>query len=116
MAADATTLLSSQITAAAACAYILNLIKQSDKIPWVTQNTQLINVAIRAVLAGGAALGISHVWAPATGGGGVLTITIPPLSVVVVGLWHWFGQYAFTHIAGNVLDKTNGVPAAQPIP
>jgi len=114
MTGDATTLLSSQISAAAACAYILNLIQKSEKIPWITQNTKYINFAIRALLAGAATIGIEHVWNPSPTGGGVLMITIPSLTVVVHEAWHWFGEYAYTHIAGQVLQGSTpaNVPAA----
>lgn len=108
---DATTLLSSQLTAAAACAYLLNMLQRWEKLPWITANTQTINAIVRAAMAGGTALGIQHVWNPAVGGGGVLTITIPSAAILVHGAWHWFGQYAFTHIAGKVLNGTQTAPA-----
>ena len=106
---DATTLLTSQIAAAAACSYVLNLIQRWKQIPWVTANTTMINTIVRAVLALGATLGIEHVWNPSDNGGGVLMITIPPLTILLHGLWHWFSQYALTHLAGSALEKTANV-------
>lgn len=108
-AGDATTLLGSQLAAAAACTYILNGLQRIKRIPWITAHTTSINVIVRAGLAGVAALGISHVWNPSDGGGGVLMITIPPAAIIVHGLWHWFTQYAMTHVIGSALEKTPNV-------
>lgn len=103
---DATTLLTSQIAAAAACSYALNLLQRWKQIPWITAHTTVINTVVRAGLAGVSALGISHAWNPSDGGGGVLTITIPAAGVILHGAWHWFSQYALTHLAGSALEKT----------
>jgi hypothetical protein len=106
---DATTLLGSQLAAAAACTYIINALQRIKQLPWITAHTKTINVIVRAGLAGIAELGISHAWSPASEGGGVLMITIPPLMVLVHGLWHWFTQYAMTHVIGSALEKTPNV-------
>jgi|SRR5579859_5712209 len=110
MTPDATTLLGSQVGAAAACAYIINLLQMWSKTPWITAHTKYVNIAVRALLSGGAYVGISHVWSPSTTGGGVLTITIPSLTVIVIGVWHWFCQYAFTHVVGTTLESKQAPP------
>lgn len=120
MTGDATTLLTSQIGAAAACSYVLNLLQRWSRLPWITEHTKVINVIVRAVLAGAATLGISKAWTPTTGGGGVLMISIPPFAVLVQATWHWFSQYALTHLAGSALENGHGgvtsLPAPKPAP
>lgn len=106
---DATTLLTSQIAGAALCSYILNLLQRWKQVPWISSHTTMINTIVRATLALGTTLGISQAWTPADAGGGVLMITIPPLTVILHGLWHWFSQYALTHLAGSALEKTKNV-------
>ncbi len=91
------------VTAGAGCAYLMQLIQKAKQVPWITEHTHGINIALRAGLSFFATLGISHAWNPSTGGGGVLMFTIPPLTVFMVGLWHWFGQFAVMHGFGQIL-------------
>jgi hypothetical protein len=97
-----------QITAGAGCAYILQLLQKWEKLPWVTAHTTVINHAIRAVMSGAAVLGISSAWSPSTGGGHVLTITIPSAIVILHGAWTWFGQFALTHGFSQLLTIPSG--------
>jgi hypothetical protein len=92
------------VTAGAGCAYLIQILQKAKSIPWVTDHTHGINIALRALLSLGATLGISHAWNPSTGGGGVLMVTFPPLTVIMIGLWHWFGQFAVMHGFGQVLS------------
>jgi hypothetical protein len=92
------------VTAGAGCAYFIQLLQKAKTLPWVTEHTQGINIVLRAVLSLGATVGISHAWNPSAGGGGTFTLVFPPLMVIVVGLWHWFGQFAVMHGFGQVLN------------
>lgn len=103
-------LLMTQITAGAACAYLLQLLQKWEKVPWITQHTVYINTGVRAVLALLAVVGITEAWTPNPGGGGVLAFTIPPATVILHGIWHWFGQYALQHGWGKILD-VDGQPS-----
>lgn len=96
--------ITSSLTAAAACAFFLQLIQKTKYVPWITEHTKEINIGAKLLLSGLATLGISHAWNPSTGGGGVLMFTVPPLSVILIGLWHWFGQFAIQHGFGQVLN------------
>ena len=110
-------LLTSQIAAAAACSYILNLLQKSPKLPWITAHSAGINTAIRIVLSGMATLGITYAWAPSMGGGHTLTFTIPSGAAVIAAGWHWFSQFALTHLAGTALEeKPAPAPPAPPAP
>lgn len=108
-------LLTSQIAAAAACSYIINLLQKSPKLPWITAHTAGINTVVRIILSGMATLGISYAWAPAAGGGHTLTFTLPSLAAGVAAGWHWFSQFALTHLAGTALEQKSA-PAPPPAP
>jgi len=109
MSADATTLLSTQLGGAAACAYLLNLLQKWSRTPWITEHTAVINKMVRAGLALATTVGISWAWS-AAGDAHVLMITIPSAAVLAHGIWHWFCQYAFTHVVGSALDAKAGPP------
>jgi hypothetical protein len=113
MSMDATTLLSSQIGAAAACAYIIQRMKDSPRLGWITPYTDTVSKVVRAAFALVATVGITWVWAAgATAGAHVLSINIPSVSDLGHGAWHWFTQYALTHFAGKIA----GIPSAPPKP
>ena len=103
MAMDATTLLTSQFGAAAGSQYLLNLLQKWSKTPWINEHTTGINIAVRAALAFGATVGITWAWSPTISGGHMLSIAIPSVVDLGHGLWHWFDQYAMTHIVGSIL-------------
>lgn len=94
-------ILSTQVTVAAAGAYILRLIQKWDKLPWVTAHTDGISIAFRAIIAFCSAIGISATW-----NGPEHALTITGLSVVTIsyGLWHVFTLYAMQHGWGKLFD------------
>lgn len=96
--------ITAQVTAAAACAFIMQGLQKWKAIPWLTAHTTKLNVFLKVVLSFGATLGISRAWEPAASGGGTLVITVPAFSIVMLGLWHWFGQFALQHLSGQVLN------------
>ena len=104
---DATTLLSSQLGAAAASAYILNWMKDSAKIPWISAHTTQINKLVRAGMAIAATIGISFAWNPTEG---TLLISGVHLVTILQGGWHAFQQYAYTHWIGAALEAKAGPP------
>lgn len=91
------TLIFTQLTSGAACAYILQLLQQWKALPWITEHTTKINVIVRLVMSAGAALGIGWTWAPLADHGHTLTIAIPSALTLLHGAWHWFGQFALQH-------------------
>jgi hypothetical protein len=111
MAMDATSILGSQLGAAAGCAYALNLLQKWSRTPWITSHTTGINNAVRAALALAATIGIGWAWAPIAAGGHVLSISIPSGPDLMHGIWHWFCQFAFTHVVGNSLQTATTVAA-----
>lgn len=111
----ATSVVATQFGGAAACAYLLNIIQQWNKVPWITEHTQGINRIVRAVLALVATIGISWAWSSGVAGSHILQITIPSGHDLIFGAWHWFTQYAMTQVAGNMLvPKTASAPPQNP--
>jgi lipoprotein signal peptidase len=113
MAVDATSLLSSQLGGAAACAYLLNLLQKWSKTPWITEHTAGINRVVRAALALATTVGIGWAWSSTADNSHILMITIPPALSIMHGVWHWFTQYAFTHWIGAALEAKSGPPTTQ---
>jgi hypothetical protein len=106
--------LSTQVTAAAASAYAINLLQRWEKLPWITQHTKGITHAVRAIMALAASIGIGWHWDAVDHS---LTITGLSLSAVIVFGWHWFSQFAVTHGFGQLLNgftKTGQDQAAKP--
>lgn len=94
-------IISTQITTAAAGAYVLRLIQKWDKLPWITAHTQGVSVAMRAALAFIGTVGITWKW---DGADHVLTITGLSLVTIGAGLWHVFSLYAMQHAWGQLFN------------
>lgn len=121
--ANGTSVLSTEIGAAAVAAYAIQLAQRWSKLPWITEHTAEMNVIARLITSGVAAVGVSFVWGDLASGGHTLTFTIPPLMILlqntIHGLWHWFVQYAVQHGWGNLLSqpmtqKAEGIAPAPP--
>lgn len=94
---EAPNIVLTQVTSAAAFAYILQLLQQWEKLPWITAHTARINAVVRILLSGVAALGVNWAWSGSTSTGWHLGVDIPSLAALGHGLWNWFGQYAIQH-------------------
>lgn len=91
-----------QFAAGAALEFGLKFLQRWSKTPWITEHTTKITVALRALLAFGATIGLSWHYA-----GGTLTITGLSVSIVAAGLWHFFRQYAVQHGFGHLISSGN---------
>src|SRR5216684_1943631 len=98
-----------QISAAMACGYILWLLQKAQSVPWVNQYTVKLNAFIRIVASGAATLGVTFAWSSSQH---QLVIGNLTAGAVMMGLWHWFTQYAATHGFEKILNvaATNNVP------
>lgn len=101
----APSMLGTSIGAAAVCSYAIQLAQKWTRLPWITEHTAGINMAARIVTSGLAAIGVSWAWGDLSGGGHSLTLSIPSGAAILVGLWHWFQQYAIQHGWGNLLSQ-----------
>jgi len=108
----------SSLTAAAACSMALDFAQKNKSryFTWISAHTTKINLAAKLIMSGAATIGIAHVWAPATGGGGTLTLTIPPLSVIAIACYHWFGQFAIQHGFGRIISPSTPSPDVKTLP
>ena len=85
-----------QFTSSAIVVWGLQELKNATWFPWLQKKAQTWTKRGASIVAAfGVHTGIEHVWNPGTvAGTHVLLITIPSLSVIAVGIWHWIGQYA----------------------
>lgn len=112
---EATSTLQTSLYASAASAYIVQFIQRWDKTPWVTEHTKWMTTGLRLGLSFVSAVGVSWAWAAKEGGGHTITIAIPGLASLLIGIWHVFGQYAFTHGFGGLLKAIELKPPAVPV-
>src|SRR5438445_27836 len=80
-----------QITASAVSVFVLQLIKKSKAIPWISSETPKLNRAIALILAGITALGIHYTY-DATAG--TLVISGLTLGGVLHASWHYLQSIA----------------------
>jgi hypothetical protein len=94
----------SQFTAAAVLEYLLHFLQKWSKTPWITDHTNGITVAARAVFAFAATLGITWKYS-----GDTHELVIGGLSAIAigVGLWHVISQYAMQHAFGGLVRSGN---------
>jgi hypothetical protein len=94
--------LEDQFAASAALEFGLRFLEKWSKTPWITENTTKLNLALRAVLAFVATIGITWHY-----NGGTLVITGLTVSTLAAGLWHVFRQFALQHGFGHLIRNGN---------
>lgn len=77
-------------TSAAIVVWGLNKLKAASWFPLLQKDWTTLNRGASVVLAFFVAQGIAYAWDSTSR---VLTITIPTLSVLLLNVWHWIGQY-----------------------
>jgi hypothetical protein len=111
-------IVTTQFTAAAIFVYVMQKMKAAAWFPLLQdKGQQWMKRGASITCALGAQLGISHVWAPGNvPGSHILTIAIPPVTVIAIGAWHWLGQYAMQEVMYQATANRNdakGAAAAQ---
>ena len=89
-----TTELSSQIAVAAVITWVLESLKNWEKIPWLSDSTPTINRIVAIAMSALGALGISCKYDKDVGS---LLCTGITLTSMGHFLWTWLSQYAITH-------------------
>ena len=84
-----------QLTSSAIVVYIMQKLKSASWFPFLQHGQAMVSRIVSIALAGVTAIGINYSWNPQTRG---LLITIPTLTGLVAGLWHWGSQYATNEI------------------
>lgn len=114
---DTITILGQQIPVALVLLYVQNWMKRQAWMPWITYETSRVNNIVAIVLSGLATIGIHVAHTGTLSAGSTITFTLPPLSVLVVSLWHWIQQYVLTKTAHSALaaqlDPRPSVPASK---
>ena len=102
----------STFAASAVVVWVLQIIKKSEKIPWITRDTAKINRVVAVLLSGVAALGVTWVFVPSTNGAHTLTITIPSLAAIASSAWIWLKSFAIQEwIYRSSVNGTTPEPA-----
>jgi hypothetical protein len=110
-----------QFTSAAVFVWGMQRLKDASWFPLLKHEGQVWQKRLASIgTALGVHLGISHVWNPgAQPGTHVLIITVPAVSVIAVGAWHWLGQYAMQETmyqaTVNKLTTTSDATGAIPL-
>jgi len=99
-------------------AYCLDFLKRMKSVPLVSYYSTKMNTYLRMIMALGGTLGISWAWSSSTAGEGYhqLALTIPPLAVLMAGLWHCAVQYGIQHLGESVLQIYHQMPRMQVLP
>jgi hypothetical protein len=84
-------------TSAAIVVYFINRLKASPWFPLLQKDRTMLNRSFSVVVAFFVSVGIHYQWnnAYSTANGGSITIDLPGLYVLALGVWHWINQYAF---------------------
>jgi len=99
------------ITASGVSAWLINLLKNSEKIPWISNNTRTLNTAISAMLAVAASIGIGMTFDDTHG---VLTITGLTLTGLLTGLYAALKSFVMNQlILHGVLSNNAGQGTAK---
>lgn len=83
----------SHLTSAGIVVWAINKLKAASWFPLVQKDAAYLNRAFSFVVALLVTAGISYSWVTDANGAHTLTLNIPTLSVLAVGLWHALGQY-----------------------
>lgn len=101
----------STFAASAVVVWLLQIIKKSQKVPWITKDTAKINRLVAVLLSGVAALGVTWVFVPSTNGAHTLTITIPSIAVIASSAWIWLKSFAIQEwIYRSSVNSADGQP------
>jgi hypothetical protein len=79
-----------QLVISAMIAWLLNLVKRAEAIPWITHETERLNTITAVIVSGLAAAGIHFRF---EGEAGVLTISGLTLAGIIHALWEWAKAY-----------------------
>ena len=87
--------ISSQVVASAVIVWLIRRIKASALIPWVNENTKVINKTLAVVMSGIAAIGVgwNYTYSAADDGTLVFTITGLSFSSIIGYIKSWIFSY-----------------------
>lgn len=98
-------------TSAAIVVYALNKLKSAKWFPLLQKDWTWVNRGASMFVAVAVSIGIHYTWTAGTDGGHTLTLQIPTLSVLAIGIWHWLNQYAMQETLHQITkDKSPVAP------
>lgn len=86
------------VSAAAMAVWLLQKAKSCKRLQWINENTGTLNRILAVATAGFAAIGVHWVMTGSLLDGGTITIAFPSLASMIVGLFHWFQQFAIQEL------------------
>lgn len=107
--------LGDQVTAGALTAWLIQKLKNSPRLTWISENSTKINRAISVTMALATTVGIHWVWKGSISTGGVFTLNLPPNfpQVILSVLWRAGGSFVIQELVyQNVIKHEAGKVAA----
>jgi len=94
-----------QLTLSAIATWALERAKASPYFPWLSAHTKTLNRVVAVGLSGLTSLGVTFT---GTGGwqeGGTLLVTIPSVTLIGLGLWHWLQSFVLQQMLYHAAVK-----------
>jgi hypothetical protein len=79
-----------QFTSSAVVVWLIQKLKNASWFPWLQHGQATVSRLFSMAAAAAVAIGINYTWNPQTRG---LLITIPTVSALLLGAWHWLNQF-----------------------
>ncbi len=86
------TLFTNQVGVSVLVVYVLEWLKRTDKISWISENTDRLNRAVAIIVAFLTSIGFQFAMTGDWRSGGTITITVPSLTAVGSVLLHSLSQ------------------------
>ena len=97
-------------TSAAIVVYAINKLKSAKWFPLLQKDWTWINRGFSMFVAFAVSIGIHYTWSASTDGGHTLTLQIPTLAVLGLGVWHWLNQYAMQETLFQITKPKDVAP------
>lgn len=92
------------LTSGAAVVYIIEGLKASGRVPWLTADTKTVNKMASAIAAACLAFGITATGDASTG----WIVQIPSATVLLSGVWHWLEQWVIQQGYYDLVAQKSG--------
>ena len=84
-----------QLTSSGITVFLMQKLKNAKWFPLLQHGSATMSRIFSAIAAAAVAVGINYTWNPQTRG---LLITIPTVSALLLGAWHWVNQFALNEM------------------
>ena len=104
-------------TSSAIVVYAMNRLKAASWFPLIQKEKATMNRIFSVVIAFAVSIGIHYTWDPTAR---IFALTLPTLSALGLGVWHWINQYAMQETLYQITNNKTPSPAVSianaPIP